>query len=265
MGFDFSDRFETMDGSRPSTAPLADRHAEGLSLNAFALLRGGDVLEGGSSPPPQALTKLRAYIASHIRIMPDTVPGELSTRIKADVEKQLAGNPGLAARLCLAKPIRIDVVPPGGSLTAAGFPAVIAERAAGVFWDQPKWEQARIGLRHDHLVDDKALVFHEMAHALFYLALSRAEQNLVYDPRPSFGSRAAMDEVFAIYTEQEFAGAFGDRELKAPGIYGYVRRQWSEDHVFTRFVRKLYFPARAPAGPGMRPIKDGAWMTKLPR
>ena len=265
MPFELSDRFETTDGSRPTLAPLADGHATGLKLAAFAILEGGDVVEGGPSINRVA-PEAREYVTGQVQIAPRSLCEDLRARIEGDIVTELGGNAYLAARLRLAKPIQIDVVPPGASLSAVGFPKVVALRAAGIFWDQPTWERARIGLRQDQLEEDKALVFHEMAHALFYLGFTRHEQELVYRLlRPAFGSRAAMDEVFAIYSEQELAGAFAERDLDVPGIYGHARRQWSEDHVFTRFLRKLYFPHRPVAGPKMRPLKDGEWMTKLGR
>ena len=57
-----------------------------------------------------------------------------------------------------------------------------------------------------------------------------------------------MDEVFAIYSEREFCEDYSEAERRAPGIYGITRRQWNEDHLFTRFVRKLYFPHKRLAG-----------------
>lgn len=97
---------------------------------------------------------------------------------------------------------------------------------------------------------------HELAHAVFSLAFTKKEQDLVHAAlRPVFGDRATMDEAFAIYSEHELAGGWGDLEKRAPGVYGFARRQWSEDHAFTRFVRKLWFPAKPLAGP--RPTIEG--------
>jgi len=138
--------------------------------------------------------------------------------------------------------------------------------AAGVFWNHPKWQRARIALRSEHLHEDPALVFHEMGHAVHYLGFSAAERDDIYAVlRPTFGSRAAMDEVFAIYGERELAGAYRPSDRRAPGVYGFARRQWSEDHLFTRFVRKLYFPRKPSAGPQIKPITDGDWIGKLGR
>jgi hypothetical protein len=265
MALDLRDRFETTDGSRPTSEPLSEAHGRELKLAAFAILEGGDVVEGGSAAK-QSDSDARAFVRERVQLEPADLAPELKKRIESDIVAQLGTNPHLAARLSLAKSIRVDVVPAGSSLASVGFPKTVAERAAGLFWDHSSWERARIALRQEHLVEDRSLVFHEMAHAVFYLGFTRAEQDLVYRLlRPSFGSRAAMDEVFAIYSEVELAGAFGERDLKAPGIYGHTRRQWSEDHVFTRFVRKLYFPSRPLAGPGMKPLKDGSWMTRLGR
>jgi hypothetical protein len=132
---------------------------------------------------------------------------------------------------------------------------MVVEAAAGVFWDHPTWSAARIAYRADELQGDTALVVHEMAHAIHYLAFTREERDAIYAVlRPTFGSRAAMDEVFAIYSEREFLSEFDAGARRAPGVYGAIRRQWSEDHVFTRFVRKLYFPYKPLAGP-----RVGGW------
>ena len=71
-----------------------------------------------------------------------------------------------------------------------------------------------------------------------------------------------MDEVFAIYSEREFLTDFSEEEKKASGVYGFTRRQWDENHLFTRFVRKLYFPGKRLAGPGMR---GENWMRGISR
>ena len=44
---------------------------------------------------------------------------------------------------------------------------------------------------------------------------------------------------------------FRDIDKKAPGVYGMARQRWNENHVFTRFVRNLYFPYKPLAGPKM--------------
>jgi hypothetical protein len=172
----------------------------------------------------------------------------------------------LSKRLTLSKPIDIDVVTSTKALYKLGYPRSIAQHAAGVFWDHPDWDRARIGLKQDQLSTLPALVFHEFAHAIHYLAFTQSERELIYRLlRPSFGSRAAMDEVFAIYSERELAGAFNDSAKQAPGVYGATRRLWNEDHVFTRFVRKLYVPHKALAGPRLGGIGAGDWMKKLAR
>ena len=65
---------------------------------------------------------------------------------------------------------------------------------------------------------------------------------------PTYRSRAWVDEVFAIYSEREFLDAFTEREEHAPGVYGLARKRWDERHVFTSFVRALYFPNKPLAG-----------------
>lgn len=74
-----------------------------------------------------------------------------------------------------------------------------------------------------------------------------------------------MDEVFAIYSEREFLETFSPDGKRAPGVYGFTRRQWHEDHLFTRFVRKLYWPHKSLAGPSMAPVGGANWMNGISR
>lgn len=240
---ELNSRRETTDGSRPDARALADDVARALPLAAFSVLQGaGSAFEGTSLP--RDVERARAAVARTLIFNGPVVP-----RVHADAIVMLRDNPRLADRVAKMKPVRVDVVAPGTPLSSVGFPRSVDERCAGVFWDQPKWSEARIGLRAEHLATDPVLVVHEFAHALHRLAFTAVEQKLIDDVLlPTVGSRGNVDEVFAIYSEAEHLTAFGVDDKRAPGIYGWARRQWSDKHLLTRFVRKLYAPARPLAG-----------------
>lgn len=258
MAFDLSDRFETTDGARPDATPLAARAAHSLPLAAFAVLRGQDAFEGGAPAGAEGLELAWAFLRQRVKLKRHFAPRAVVDRVRADVVAQLGHNPSLCRRLLAAKPLRVDLVPRGKPMSRYGFPDNVVPNAAGLFWDHPSWPVARVALRQEHLVEGTTLVFHELGHAIQYLAFSAEEQALLYRVlRPTFGSRAAMDEVFAIYSERELGADFTALERRAPGIYGLTRRQWSEDHLFTRFVRKLYLPHARLAGKEARE-REGA-------
>jgi hypothetical protein len=246
MAHDLRARHETTDGSRPAISSIAADVAKATPLVAFSVLRGGgDAFEGTSQRPDK---KTARRVATDVF----TVVGGSSAdvaRVHGDVEKMLENAPTLAARTAHMKRVRVDIVKAGGRLSDVGFPRAMNEGCAGVFWDQPKWPEAKIGLRSEYLQTDPVLVVHEVAHALHHLAFS-AEERRAIDAvlLPVWGNRQDVDEVFAIYTEREFLQTFSIDEKRARGIYGATRRQWSDDHLFTRFVRKLYFPAKTLAG-----------------
>lgn len=249
------DRFETADGSRPDARALDEAVAKGLPLVAFTVLAGGDAFEGGKAATDGVLRAQR-WVDERVRVERHGAPRELAARVRERVVRQLGGNPRLVERLGSAPPLEVDLVPAGGSFVSLGFPAAVLEGAAGLFWGDKSWPAARVALRCEHIDATPMLVEHELAHAVFSLGFTRAEQELAYQHlRPVFGSRAAMDEAFAIYSERELCGSWEPLEKQAPGVYGFTRRQWSEDHVFTRFVRKLWFPFKPLAGP--RPSIDG--------
>ena len=82
------------------------------------------------------------------------------------------------------------------------------------------------------------------------MAFTHEENELVYRTlRRPYRSPARMDEVFALYSEREFIPTVTAHDLRAPGVYGMARQRWNEEHVFTRFVRNLYFPYKPLAGP----------------
>lgn len=248
---DLRDRFETTDGSRPHASVLSEANAN--TLTAFAILAGGDAFESlRGRPPPEGAERARAFIEARVEIEAHSAGAEQIELVRKEISQQLSGNLFLVERLMRAKPLRIDLAPPKQRLSSLGYPKAVARHATGIFWDHPEWDRARIAFRQEELGQDVALVVHEMAHAIHYLAFTQKERELIYRVlRPTFGSPAAMDEAFAIYSEREFLETFSPEELRASGVYGFTRRQWSEGHLFTRFVRKLYFPYKPLAGPKM--------------
>ena len=152
MAFELRDRFETTDGSRPEVQSLAPEGARDLPLSAFGVLRGGDVFDPGAFRSPKVGPEVLAdYLKHRVQIETHGAKEEEVLRVRADIERQLSGNPTLAARMMLAKPLRIDVLPPGASLVALGFPSAVSPRVAGLFWDRPEWDRARIALRQEQL------------------------------------------------------------------------------------------------------------------
>ena len=243
-----SARHETSDGSRPEASPLDAQAARAHRLPAFTLLEGGDVFDaGGAKADPGGLDAALATVEQCVVFKDHAKTAGQLDRVRADITRQLAGNPSLAGRMRAAKPVVVDLVSGVREMVRLGYPRSVSRHASGLFWDKPDWPHARIAVRADRLDLDveKALVFHEYGHAIHYLAFTKEERKLIYQVlRPIFGHPADMDEVFAIYTEREFLGptGFAALEKKAPGVYGYTRRQWQEDHAFAAFVRKLYFP-----------------------
>lgn len=266
MAFELRDYFETVDGSRPDAQFFSEAKAQALPLAAMQVLAGGDVFESNRAGV-NGLPEAQAYIQSKITIRENGCASALKMRCIRDVARLLGQNPVLVQRLTACIPIELDLIPEGNTLPEFGFPKQTTPAVSGIFWFQHGWEAARIGLRADRLSTSKALVAHVFAHAIHYLAFTKRERELIYSVlRPTFGSASAMDEVFAIYSEQEFLtggkkinrdsssgaqSAFQERGKSAPGVYGFTRKQWNENHVFTRFVRKLYYPHEKPAGSGL--------------
>ena len=242
------------EGDGPSAAPLDPETGQRLPLFAFELLRAGDAFEQmGGRPPTDGAAKARAYLDARIQLLPHGASTALQDKVRAELVEQLQGNPQLVERLRVARPIHIDLIPPKRTMASYGYPRRASASASGLFWDHPDWPQARMALRQDALEQERALVIHEMAHAIQRLAFTKGEQDALYRLMlPTYGRRAWVDEVFAIYSEREFVPFFSEREGHAPGVYGLARQRWDERHVFTRFVRHLYFPHKPLAGGGAR-------------
>jgi hypothetical protein len=234
-------------------------------LRSTTVLAGGDVSDA-LARANRGLADARRFVETRITFHGGTSASR--ARITQDLVATLQDNVNLALRMCGAKPIEVDVVGDDVTLSSLGYPNAASPSISGLYWDHPEWPSARIALREGRLAKERTLVFHELAHAVHSLAFTEPERALIYQVlQPSFGSRAAMDEVFAIYAEHEVGGAkvtFDEHDLAAPGIYGATRRQWSENHVFTRFMRKLFRPSAGVAGPKMPRGGDG-WMRGLER
>jgi hypothetical protein len=238
------------EGDRPDAVALDAASGKKLPLHAFALLEGGDAFDvANGQPPKDGRAKATAYLAAKVTIRDHGAAAEHVKTVKDELVAQLHGNLQLIARLGAARPIEIDLVPEGKPMSAYGFPKRASASAAGLFWDHESWPRARIGLLLRSLKKERALVTHEMAHAIQRLAFTQAEQDHIYRLMlPTYRHRSWVDEVFAIYSEREFLPGFTEREGHAPGVYGLARQRWDERHVFTRFVRKLYHPHKPLAG-----------------
>jgi hypothetical protein len=242
--------YETVDGSTPEITPLAAEHGRRLPLSAFTLLAGGDVFEArNGKPPPEGPARARAYVKAQVKMVAHGAPPEQLQKVEDDIVRQLSGNLQLIGRMEASRPVTIDLVPPGQPMARYGYPRSVSPQAAGLFWDHPDWERARIALRQDKLGPEPHLVFHELAHAIQGLAFTQEENELVYRTMlRTYRSRAMVDEVFALYSEREFVPSITAHDLRAPGVYGLARQRWNEEHLFTRFVRNLYFPFKPLAG-----------------
>ncbi|MEO1339308.1 MAG: hypothetical protein AAFV29_26955 [Myxococcota bacterium] len=243
---DLAVRRETTDGQRPSARHLDPAIARKNPLVAFAVLRSGDVFDAGDSAAAKGTTEAAtAAVDATVRWSAEDAQADAA---RADMIRQLSGNARLAARMAAAKPIDVDLVRSRADMVARGYPRSVAKHAAGLFWDHPDWPRARIALRKDRLgtEEEETLVVHEYAHAIHYLGFTADERKVISGVlAPVFGHPSDQDEVFAIYSEREFLDrrSFSRLERSAPGVYGVCRQQWSEDHAFAAFVKKLYHPA----------------------
>jgi hypothetical protein len=235
---------------RPEAVPLDPATGQKLPLHAFALLEAGDAFDVGmGAPPKDGRVRAAAYVAAKVKINAHGAADEHVQAVANEIITQLTGNPQLVARLTVARPLEIDVVPENKTMAAYGFPRGASSRASGLFWDHPTWPKSRIALLLSALKKERALVTHEMAHAIQRLGFTQVEQDAIYRLMlPTYRNRASVDEVFAIYSEREFHHGFTEREGHAPGVYGMARQRWDERHVFTRFVRNLYHPYKPLAG-----------------
>lgn len=193
--------------------------------------------------------RAEAWFDAKVKVLAHGAPPQLTKVVRDAAVGQLLGNLQLVARMNVARPIEVDLVPANRRMSAYGYPKGASTNAAGLFWDHPSWPAARIAFLQTALESERALVIHELAHAIQRLAFTKDEQERIYRLMlPTYRYRSWVDEVFAIYSEREFLPSFTEREGHAPGVYGMARQRWDERHVFTRFVRRLYHPHKPLAG-----------------
>mgnify|MGYP000725033570 CR=1 FL=1 len=280
MAFELTDAFETQRGERPTGRKLAAAVVQKHPLAALRILDGGDAFDAaGGASPKAAQQAFSSWWTSHVTI--DGASKTEAADIRQAAQTLLQHNLPLLQRLQTADRVHVVVLDEGALFRDHGFPTCALERAAGLFWHDTSWSTSRIGFRREHLLRTEALVAHEFAHAVHEMGFGDDERQLIYRVlRPTFGSRASMDEAFAIYSEHEFldegtrrqealgkgpvrstqASQFSQQARRGPGVYGYTRRQWSENQLFTRFMRKLYFPHVPLAGHAMGGVRSGsAW------
>jgi hypothetical protein len=235
--------FETTDGSRPHFSGLGTALQRAHPLGAFALLEGGDAFEPALAQPPKDGPDWARKAVARWTFRPMRGTESAVSRVQADMQRQLSGNPALAQRLLNGRGIVVEILTASVPWTQAGYPASVASNTSGLFWDDPQWPEARLALRVDRLEKEPHLVFHELAHGLCYLAFTAEERALLVRKfLRTYKVEHWVDEAFALYSEREFVHDPSADDLRAPGIYGHVRRRWSNDHLLTRFVRHLYFP-----------------------
>lgn len=220
------------------------KSAAELALPAFSLVRGGDLFEAprrARRATPAAL--LDAYVGSHLRLERNRVAADVAEAAVFGVSGVLAGNPALCKRMALARPIRIVLVPKGRDFREYGFPRHTNPRAAGVFWNGAADPAASLGLREERVLEKPWLMVHEMAHAVHLMGFTEKERGEIDRMlMPVYRSKRWVEEAVAIYAERAFGAKYDDADLRAPGLYGKTRRDWSPRHVFSLFVEQVFLP-----------------------
>jgi hypothetical protein len=237
------DFFEKKDAKPPQPVHINDELGRKFPIAAFSFLSGGDAFEQlHGTPPPEGRCAALSYIENRIQIRPHRASSSIVDRVRADLVHLLEGSVALSRRLIESRPLTIDLIPEGQPFAKYGFPKS-SNHAIGLFWDDPRWPEARIALRQEEIGQTETLVFHEMAHAIHHMAFTQAERELIHRALVrTWRTTVLIDEVFAIYSEREFVKNFSDRDKLAPGVYGAARIRWSENHMFAHFVRHLYAP-----------------------
>ena len=177
-----SSDYAALGAERLETTSVSTQAARRHPIAAFTLLEGGDVFERAQGRPnPEARRRAEAWVRQSVHVEPHGAADALVQQVRSDLVRQLAGNLQLVARMEEARPLALDLVPPGAPLWRHGYPKSVSPNASGLFWDLPaRWTTARIALRQERLAEDGHLVFHEFAHALWFLAFTAEERELVY-------------------------------------------------------------------------------------
>ena len=214
-----------------------------LALPAFSLVRGGDLFESARAPARTSPELLARYRQDNLQVQRTGVDAELVELAVQGCLRVLAGNPAVAKRMLIARPVALVVVPEGDDYRRYGFPRSTNPRAAGIFWNAPDEPVARLGLRAERVRAKPWLMVHEMAHAVHFLAFTARERADVDRMLlPVYGTQRWVEEAFAIYAERAFGAAYDEDDLRAPGWYGKTRRDWHDRHVFALFVQALLRP-----------------------
>ncbi len=219
--------------------------ARELALPAFSLVRGGDLFEPPSRarrvPTPSKL--LERYAQSHLRLSAKGIDQEVQDAAMQGVLRVLAGNPAVCKRMLIARPIRLVIVPKGDDFRRYGFPPSTNPRAAGIFWNQPDDRQALLGLREERVLPKPWLMVHEMTHAVHLMGFTAKERGEIDQMlMPVYRNKVWVEEAVAIYAERAFGAEYSEDDLRAPGLYGKTRRDWSPRHVFSLFTEELFRP-----------------------
>lgn len=216
-----------------------------LALPAFSLVRGGDLFERSSNkkPPRTSRELLDAWAGQQLQLAGPKVDAEVRDAAVQGILRVLAGNPALARRMLLVRPVRVVVVPKGDDFRQHGFPRHTNPRAAGVFWNGPTDDHALLGLREERVLAKPWLMVHEMTHAVHLLAFTPKErEDIDRMLMPVYRSQRWVEEALAIYAERAFGARYDEDDLAAPGLYGKTRRDWDPRHVFSLFVAELFRP-----------------------
>lgn len=220
--------------------------AREIVLSAFTLVRGGDLFERPSAERARSSPELVALFAGErLRLIANRAAAPEKDAAMAGVLRVVEGNPALLKRMLLAKPIRVVIIPKGQDFRAYQFPPHTNPHAAGIFWNSAKDDQALLGLREELIAEKPWLMIHEMAHAVHFLGFTEKEQAAIDQMlRPVYRSRRWVEEAVAIYAERAFGAKYTEEELAQPDLYGKIRREWSERHVFAEFIEELMRPSR---------------------
>jgi hypothetical protein len=215
--------------------------ASDLALTAFSLVRGGDLFERPKKKKERTPPKLvETYASEQLRIERNGVARDVEDTATRGVLRVLAGNPAIAKRMLIARPVKVVLVPKDRDFREYGFPRNTNPHAAGVFWNGPKDETALLALREERVLEKPWLMIHEMVHAVHFLAFTEKERaELDRMLLPVYLSRRWVEEAVAIYAERAFGAVYDERDLDAPGLYGKMRREWNAQHLFAKFIEEL--------------------------
>ncbi len=215
-----------------------------LAISAFSLIRGGDLFERKGTPPRSDERLLARYEEERLVVHANRVKSSTVDAAKQGVLRVLSGHPAVLARMLLAKPIHLELIPEQDDFRRFGFPRHTNPNAAGIFWNDPKDDFAMIGLREEHVLRRPHLMVHEMTHAVHLMGCTEKERDAIDQMlMPVYRSKRWVEEAVAIYAERAFGAEYTEEDLQAPGLYGKTRRDWNPRHVFSLFMSEWLRPA----------------------